>query len=72
MADVYDISIDLSGLFDAAAGFTYIWGTGTCANDTIGDTVAPGAAGVPIPGALLLFGTGLVGLGAIRRRRQVV
>jgi hypothetical protein len=71
LTNVYEICIDLAGLFDAKDGFTFLWGTGTCANDTIGKAVGPGAAFVPIPGALLLFGTGLVGLAALRRKRVI-
>jgi hypothetical protein len=58
-------SIDL----DQIAGldlkdFSFLWGTATCGNDVI--TCQP----IPLPPTLLLLGSGLLGLGIMRRRMK--
>jgi hypothetical protein len=61
-----DPVIDLSKLpgFDMSKGWNFLWGTGTCANDTAQGMV------VPLPGALLLLGAGLTRLAAYAQRRR--
>jgi hypothetical protein len=72
-ADPRYVSIDLLQLagygFDINAGWTFVWGTGTCANDTALGTVAAGT--VPVPGALVLLGSGLFRLAAYARKRRM-
>jgi hypothetical protein len=70
LTDVYEISILLSGIagFNPGAGFSFVWGTGTCGNDAIEYGVAPGAA--PLPASVLLMGSGLLGLGLLGFRRR--
>jgi hypothetical protein len=48
---------------DPNGKWALLWGTATCANDVV--------ASAPIPGAMLLFGTGLAGLMAAGARRRV-
>ena len=60
---------ELHGVVEVPGTFTSITFTDTVSENWHGLTVgAAGLAPVPIPGALLLFGPGLVGLAAIRRR----
>ena len=58
----FSVSIDLSGLNLGSNGWSFVWGAGTCANDT-----AMGA--VPIPGTVWLLGSGLLGLALLGRRK---
>ncbi len=48
----YEIDIDLTPL-NLTGPYSFIWGSGTCANDTIQGCV-------PVPGAVLLFGSRFV------------
>ncbi|MEJ2673382.1 MAG: hypothetical protein P8168_14525 [Deltaproteobacteria bacterium] len=60
----YEVAIDLGDISGLDPGaFDFIWATRTCANDT-----AEGK--VPLPGALILLGAGLVRLTAYARRRR--
>lgn len=52
---------DIAGLNTNNASF--LWGTATCGNDVITGTV-------PVPPTLLLLGSGLLGLGFMRRRMK--
>lgn len=64
------VSFDLAGLgFDLSKEMTIgaHW-TMSCGNDAISGTFSP--APVPEPTTMLLFGTGLIGLAGIARRRQ--
>ncbi|MFZ5447015.1 MAG: VPLPA-CTERM sorting domain-containing protein [Thermodesulfobacteriota bacterium] len=64
----YRIAINLSNVPDiAGTPFCFLWATGTCANDT-----AKGDPVVPIPGALVLLGAGLVRLAGYARRKRVM
>ena len=58
----YEIDIDLTPL-NLTGPYSFIWGSGTCANDTIQGCV-------PVPGAVLLLGADLFRLMAYGRRRQ--
>jgi len=55
--------------FDPSSGFAFLWGTATCANDTIVGVYAPVGV-VPLPPSALLLGSGLLllRLWAVRRK----
>lgn len=55
------VTIDLTGL--VGNNWSFVWGTGTCGNDTFAGNVA-----VPEPSILLFLGAGLIGLGGLRRK----
>ena len=59
----------LSDYFDPSSGFAFLWGTATCANDTIVGVYAPVGV-VPLPPSALLLGSGLLllRLWAVRRK----
>jgi hypothetical protein len=59
----------LSNYFDPSSGFAFLWGTATCANDTIVGVYAPVGV-VPLPPSALLLGSGLLllRLWAVRRK----
>jgi hypothetical protein len=60
------------GLFedDPFATMTFDWGTATCANDLItGQAGGGGNPEVPIPPTVLLMGSGLLGLVALRKMK---
>ncbi len=62
----HSVAIDISDLASELSGhnWCFLWGTGTCANDTAQGNV------VPLPGAVLLLGAGIVRLAAYARRRR--
>lgn len=62
----YNILLSSLGITDGT-NLGLKWGM-TCANDTIEGMVT---ASVPEPSSLLLFGIGLLGLGAVTRRKRV-
>lgn len=47
----------------ADSSFSIFWGTATCANDVI-----QGSVNVPEPATFILFGLGMIGIAAFRRR----
>jgi hypothetical protein len=57
----YSVAIDLSSL-NLGSEWCFVWGTGTCANDTFTGTV-------PLPPAVLLLGSGLLGMCLLRGRK---
>jgi len=63
----YEIDIPLTPtlLADLGHDFSFIWESATCGNGTIEARVH-----APVPGSLLLLGTGLLGLGALGWRRK--
>ncbi len=65
----WDVSIDLSILgLTYWSDFTFLWASGTCANDTIEGRWL--GSQVPIPGSVLLLGSGLLGLVGLGWRRR--
>lgn len=66
LAGYYFIKYDL-GWLDGSIVNSFFHMSYSCGNDGIDGLITPGAA-VPIPGSLLLLGTGLFGLAALRGR----
>jgi hypothetical protein len=71
----YRIDITLPAAFWAQLSGTnaFIWGSGICANDTaqgVFRVAPPGGGVVPIPGSVVLLGTGLAGLLALGLGRR--
>jgi hypothetical protein len=66
------VAIDLTNLLPELNGndWSFVWGTGTCANDTIQGCYH--CDPTPLPGALILLGAGLVRLAAYGRRRRIL
>lgn len=68
----YAVSFDLSNFFSVTGLYGqdfYTHFTMGCGNDNL---MGQGTAPVPEPGTLLLFGTGLAGLGAFARRKGLI
>jgi hypothetical protein len=71
----YQVVMDL-GAVNGSGNFnqlSFFWGTGNCANDVILGTAAlpRSSSAVPVPGSVLLLGSGLVGMVLLRQRRRI-
>jgi hypothetical protein len=66
-SDIWQVEVDLGDYSGFNPDqFSFLWGTGTCANDTITGSYAA----TPIPGGLLLLGAGLLRLAGYGRRKR--
>lgn len=61
---------DFWNTYLAGQTFAFIWGSGICANDTAQGVFKATGVVVPLPGSLLLLGSGLLGLAALGRGIQ--
>jgi hypothetical protein len=69
-SNIWQVEVNLYGITGLNINtFDFLWGTGTCANDTIQGGLTGGV--VPLPGALVLLGSGLFRLAAYSRKRRM-
>jgi hypothetical protein len=62
------LNTDFNALF--SGGLSAFWGTGDCSNDAILAVIPYAPRQVPEPLTLSLFSAGVIGIGAMRRRRK--
>lgn len=67
----FQYNITLGAYQDDPFGtWAFTWGTATCANDILTGQVGGGGNVVPIPGSLILLGSGLLGMVGLRVRKR--